>query len=69
MNCPSNIIEKQLRFGSSTVVDWSSFCREGIYDAMIVRKTKLEGHGHTVEIDESKFGKRKHHRGHKVEGQ
>jgi len=36
---------------------------------MIVRKVVVGGHGHTVEIDESKFGRRKHHRGHRVEGQ
>ncbi|CAI6355836.1 unnamed protein product [Macrosiphum euphorbiae] len=36
---------------------------------MVVRKVKLGGCGRTVEIDESKFGRRKHHRGHRVEGQ
>ncbi|KAF9760837.1 hypothetical protein NGRA_2994 [Nosema granulosis] len=29
---------------------------------------KIGGNNRIVEIDESKFGKRKHHRGHKVEG-
>lgn len=28
---------------------------------MVVQKMKLGGYGHTVEIDESKFGRRKHH--------
>ncbi|XP_022160096.1 uncharacterized protein LOC111026349 [Myzus persicae] len=51
------------------MVDWASFCREVVYDSMIVRKVMIGGHGHTVEIDESKFGKRKYHRGHRVEGQ
>ena len=29
----------------------------------------IEGYGKRVQIDESKFGKRKYHRGHRIEGQ
>jgi len=63
------VMKVQLRLSNQAVTDWSSFCQEVTYDTMVVRKEKLGGYGHTVEIDESKFGRRKYHRGHKVEGQ
>lgn len=69
MNCPSNVIQCQIRLNSKTICDWNSFCREVTYDAMVIRKEKLGGNDSIVEIDESKFGKRKYHRGHRIEGQ
>lgn len=36
---------------------------------LIEESCKLGGPGKTVQIDESKIGKRKYHRGHHVEGQ
>lgn len=68
-NCNFPIIQMQLRMANQTIIDWSSFCREVTYDDMVSTKVMLGGFGHTVEIDESKFGKRKYHRGHRVEGQ
>jgi len=59
----------ELEIGSwHTVCDWASFCREVCFTYYILHHEKLGGPGHTVEIDESKFGKRKYHRGHIVEG-
>ena len=52
----------------NTIVDWSSFCREVVLDSYINNPQKLGGEGETVKIDESKFGKRKYHRGKRVEG-
>ncbi|CAI6354921.1 unnamed protein product [Macrosiphum euphorbiae] len=62
-------IKKQIDIATQTVVDWASFHREVVYDGMILRHQKIGGEGKTVEIDESKFGRRKYHRGHRVEGQ
>ena len=50
-------------------MDWDSFCREVCEITLLENSEKLGGKGKVVQIDESKFGKRKYHRGHHVEGQ
>ena len=55
--------------GKATMTDWASFCREVCFDKMVLNAEPIGGPGKVVEIDESKFGKRKYHRGHRVEGQ
>lgn len=52
----------------TTLTKWSNLCREVILNGMMMNKEKLGGIDKVVEIDESKFGKRKFHRGHKVDG-
>jgi len=68
-NLSACILELQVEIARQTAVNWASFCREVIYNALILNKQKLGGLGIEVEIDESKFGRRKYYKGHRVEGQ
>jgi hypothetical protein len=61
-------LELQAEISKKTAVNWASFCREVIYDAFILNKEKLGGPEVEMEIDESKFGRRKYYKGHRVEG-
>ena len=62
-------IKQQLELGSHAAVDWDIFGREVCEVALFDGREKIEGPGTLVQIDESKIGKRKYHRGHVVEGQ
>ena len=63
-------IRKQLQLGSHTAVNWDMFCRETCEVVMMNAENKqIGGYGKRVQIDESKIGKRKYYRGHRVEGQ
>lgn len=64
-----NQIAKQMCISSSTAVDWDMFCRETCEVLLFQNSSKIGGKGVRVQIDESKFGKRKYHRGHRVDGQ
>ena len=61
-------IKQQLGLGSHMAVDWDMLCREVCEVVLFEKREKLGGLGKIVEIDESKIGKRKYHRGHVVEG-
>lgn len=68
-----DVAQETMRFevevSGNTVVDWDSFCREICEVNYLECEQKIGGLGKRVQIDESKFGKRKYHRGHRVEGQ
>src|SRR5258705_3949260 len=59
------------KMSSETVSDYYMYCREvcvsGI-ETMLDNQGKIGGANHTVQIDETKFGKRKYERGRIVEG-
>ncbi len=64
----NSFVEFQYGFEGHTVVDWFNFCRELVEIDFFLHSTQVGGPGKIVEIDESKFGKRKYHRGHRVDG-
>ena len=53
---------------NTTICDWASFIREVIVNWVVRRQKKIGGEGKIVEIDESKFGKRKYNVGKLVIG-
>ena len=59
----------ELKISNKTTTEWTHFFREACICAVMDTSEQIGGNGIKVEIDESKFGKRKYHRGHRVEGQ
>lgn len=66
---PGDFISRELKIGSDhTRVDWKNFAREVCLCILKQDSERIGGPGKHVEIDESKFGKRKYHRGKRVDG-
>ena len=59
----------ELKLTNKTVIEWCNFFRECCLSVVMEQSMPIGGNGIKVEIDESKFGKRKYHKGHAVEGQ
>ena len=59
-------IEHELRISHQTIIEWTSFFREVCINDVLHCSQPI---GVEAEIDESKFGKRKYHKGCRVEGQ
>lgn len=60
----------ELTLSDICINDWSSFCREVLIAFVLDHHSgPIGGPGLTVEIDESKFGKRKYNVGRVIEGQ
>ena len=65
----NNEIIHELKLINKTVIEWCNFFREWCLSVVMDSSMPIGGNGIEVEIDESKFGKRKYHKGHAVEGQ
>jgi hypothetical protein len=66
---PAKRIEEEHRFSPTTISDWSQFCRQSMFVCLEDYSEKIDGPNKILEIDESKFGRRKYNRGHPVKGQ
>ena len=60
--------EHELKLSHRTVIEWSAYLRD-VCNYTVLEESEQIGEGVHVEIDESKFGKRKYYRGHRVKGQ
>ncbi|XP_069969220.1 uncharacterized protein [Bactrocera oleae] len=66
-----NSFIKEPILSSATICDWYNYCREAVVLYQVdhqVAVGKIGGPGKIVQIDESKFGKRKYNKGRRVKG-
>ncbi|XP_042880721.1 uncharacterized protein LOC122258689 [Penaeus japonicus] len=63
------VMRHELRLGLATITDWSSFCREVMVHWALEQQGVIGGPENIVEIDESKFGRRKYNVGRVIDGQ
>ena len=61
--------QDEFEITDKTICDWASFCREVLVAWCLDREDPIGGEGEIVEIDESKFGRRKYNVGRVIEGQ
>ena len=64
---PSDFIARELDISEHSLMDWKNFAREVCLCVIETGSEQIGGPGCVVEIDESKFGKRKYHRGKRVD--
>ncbi|CAL4119845.1 unnamed protein product [Meganyctiphanes norvegica] len=62
-------VKREIGWSGGTIVDWASFIREVLESYIAATTNKIGGVEFHVEIDESKFGRTKYHRGRFTTGQ
>lgn len=65
---PQKTIIKMTHHSSATITNFLNLFREIVMESLTEEDSQIGGENIVVEIDESKFGKRKFNRGHHVEG-
>ena len=68
-NYTNEQIQHEVRCSQKTVTAWCSFLRDSCISKMLDYSEPIGGPGIDIEIDESKFGRRKYYKGHQVKGQ
>ncbi len=58
---PEELVRHELSASTHTIVDWYNFARQVCYKILETHSEPIGGPGKTVEIDESKFKKRRYH--------
>jgi transposase-like protein len=68
--CGGTSLSGEMYFGLSdkTIASYFNYFRELVADSLDIEDFKIGGQDIVVQIDESKFGRRKYHRGHRVDG-
>ena len=61
-------IEHELRISKKTLIEWTIYFRDVCTSIVLDHSEPIGGEGIPVEIDESKFGRRKYNKGRKVDG-
>jgi hypothetical protein len=69
LKVPSQAIREQYQIDKRTACDWFRCCREELCRFVRSESEMIGGVGQVVEVDESKFGRRKYRRGRYAKGQ